>query len=224
MIKVYVNVNSTWRRIYNTENISLTAELGGRIPSFSFSLPDKNFLFSIFNTESPYTGFLKKGNKVKIVKDDLAIIKGYIDKPEWQYPEQLVTVQCKGTLAKLLEDNFGGADWSYETGNFSLTIPGSRYIDLSSYNATAVWNIKVNGSFFWSYEWNAVEQKIIITDGSTGTISGKYMAAVSPHDFFASLLSDYDIALVPLIHGTDDYIFSALNLASGPNLMESMKN
>lgn len=218
MIKVYVNVNSTWRRIYNTENIALTYEIGGRVPSFSFSLPDKNFLFSIFNTESPYAGFLKKGNQVKIVKDDLTIAKGYINKPDWQYPEQLVTVQCKGTLAKLQEDNFQGTDWSYESGNFSLSIPGSRYVDMSSYNATAVWEIKVNGKFFWSYEWNAEEQKIIITNNATGTISGKYLAAVSPHDFLDSLLSSYDIALVPLIHGTDDYVFSSFNLASGAEL------
>lgn len=218
MIKVYVFVDSKWRRIYNTENIALTSEIGGRIPSFSFSLPDKSFLFSIFNTASPYAGFLKKGNLVKIVKDDLTIAKGYIDEPSWQYPEQLVSVQCKGTMAKLQEDNFQGTDWSYESGTFSLAIPSNRYVDLSSYNATNVWNIKVNGKFFWSYEWNAVEQKIIITDNSSGTISGKYMAAVSPHQFFQSLLSGYDTAFVPLIHGTGNYIFSALNLSSGAEL------
>ena len=218
MIKVYVNVNSIWRRIYNAENISLTSEIGGRIPSFSFSLPDKNFLFSIFNTESPYFGFLKKGNKVKIVKDDVTVVKGYLDEPKWKYPEQIVTVQCKGTLSKLQEDNFQGSDWSYESGTFSVSIPSSRYVDMSSLNATAVWGVKVNGSYFYSYEWNAEEQKIIITNNATGTISGKYMAAVSPHDFFADLLDGYDNALVPLVNGTDDYVFSALNLVSGAEL------
>lgn len=218
MIKAYVLIEGTWRRIYNLEGFSLTSEIGGRIPSFSFSVPDKRFYYSPFNTASPYRNYLKKGNKVKMVKDGLTIAVGHIDQVRWSYPNQVATVQCRGVLGALQEDKFGGEDWSFESGSFSQTIPQDKVIDLSSTGATAVWGVKVNDSPFSSYEWNLTERKLVITSDVSGTISGKYLTQVSPHVFLSSLLSGYDFACVPLVSGTTTYVFSASNLISGATI------
>lgn len=218
MIKAYVYINNVWRRIYNTENISLTAETGGRIPTFSFSLPDKDFRYSIFNTASPYSQYLKKGNQVKITIDDKTVAKGFINDIKYQYPDQIITVQCNGTLSKLQEDVFGGEDWSYESGSFETAIPSSKYIDLSSTGATTVFDVKVNGSYLFSYEWNVTEKKLVIPSDVSGTITGKYFSTVSPHKYFEAILSGYDYALVPLLNGSDTYRLNKLNLASGADL------
>lgn len=214
MIQVFVNVNEEWKELKISENFSLVTEVGGRVPEFSFQVYDDRFKFSPFHS-TDYSDYFKKGNQVRILNNDIRIATGYINNTEFVYPSGAITVKCRGVLSKLENDYFGGEDWSYESGNFSQVIPAERYVSLP-FNVTAVWDVRLDNEFFFSYEWDFNNKRVVITDDTaSGIISGKYLTSLSPHLFLAHLLSGVDFACVPLINGTYNYNFSLSNLLSG---------
>jgi hypothetical protein len=214
MIAVYVLVDEKWVAVKNTERFSMTYEVGERVPVFQFETVDPDFRLSPF-LQTELSSLLKKGNKVKVIKDGKRIATGYIDHVEYTYPEASVVVSCRGVLSLLADSRFSGKDWSYESGSFSQSIPSERYIQLPS-STTAVWDVKLDGSYFFNYDFDFERSRIVITDStSTGTLSGKYFTTASPHIFLASLLSGIDFASVPLVNGNDSFVFSIQNLISG---------